>query len=149
MKTPILTLIATLALALPAYTGNNHSHEKKVAGPNGGRIMKSIVPQAEFFVTSDRKVQITFLSEDGKAIAPAAQSVTVTAGERSAPTKLTFVKSGDTLISEQPLPDGNDFPTVVQIKVTPEAKAVAVKFNLNLSECPGCKLKEYACICSH
>jgi len=144
MKTPILTLIAILALAtvLPA-------HEKHEAGPNGGRILTKVEPHAEFFVMADRKVQITFLSEDGKAIAPAAQSVTVTAGDRSAPTKLTFVKSGDVLISEQPLPGGNDFPTVVQIKDTPEAKAVAEKFNLNLSECPGCKLKEYACTCAH
>jgi len=149
MKTPIVTLIATLALALPAYSGDNHSHEKREAGPNGGRILKTIVPHAEFFVTNDRKVQITFLGEDGKAIAPAAQIVMVTAGERSAPTKLTFVKSGDALISEQTLPEGNDFPTVVQIKVTPDAKAAVAKFNLNLSVCPECKLGEYACICSH
>jgi len=37
----------------------------------------------------------------------------------------------------------------VQIKLTPEAKTVVEKFNLNLSECPGCKLKEYACTCEH
>lgn len=149
MKTPILTLIATLALTIPAFAADDHKHEIKEAGPNGGKILTAIEPHAEFFVTPDRKVQITFLGENGKAIAPAAQIVTVTAGERSAPTKLSFAKSGDVLLSEQALPAGNDFPTVVQIKVTPEAKATVEKFNLNLSKCPECKLVEYACTCSH
>jgi len=149
MKTPVLTLIAPLALSIPAFAAGDHKHEKKEAGPNGGKILTAVKPHAEFFVTADRKVQITFLGEDGKAIAPAAQTVIVTAGERSAPTKLTFAKSGNVLISEQTLPEGNGFPAVVQIKVTPDSKAVAEKFNLNLSECPGCKLKEYACTCGH
>jgi hypothetical protein len=149
MKTSILTFITAVALALPALAAEDHTHEKQEAGPNGGRVLTAIQPHAEFFVTADRTVQITFLDERGKAIAPAAQAVTVTAGERSAPTKLTFIKSGEVLVSEQPLPGGNDFPTVVQIKDTPEAKAVVEKFNLNLSPCPGCKLAEYACICSH
>jgi hypothetical protein len=149
MKISILTFITAMVLALPALGAEDHTHEKKEAGPNGGRVLTAIHPHAEFFVTADRKVRITFLGEDGKAIAPAAQTVTVTAGERSAPTKLTFIKSGEALVSEQPLPGGKDFPTVVQIKDTPEAKAVAEKFNLNLSPCPGCKLAEYACICSH
>jgi len=144
MKTPILILITTLAFATALPAGEKHA-----AGPNGGKILTAVEPHAEFFVTADRKVQITFLGEDDKAIALAAQTVTVTAGERSAPTKLTFTKSGDTLLSDQALPAGNVFPAVVQIKLTPEAKTVVEKFNLNLSECPGCKLKEYACTCEH
>jgi hypothetical protein len=149
MKTPILTLIATLTLTLPILAAGGHDHEKKEAGPNGGKILTSVEPRAEFFVTSDRKVQITFLGKDGKAIAPDAQTVTVTAGERSAPTKLTFVKSGNVLVSKQALPEGDGFPTVVQIKVTPDAKTVVEKFNLSLANCPGCLLAEYACVCSH
>lgn len=151
MKTKILTTLATLLLALPAFAadGHGHSHAKKEAGPNGGRILTAIEPHAEFFVTADRKVQITFLGDNGKAIAPSGQVVTVTAGERSAPTKLTFVSSGNVLISENPLPAGNLLPAVVQIKATPEAKAVVEKFNLNLAKCSECGLAEYACTCSH
>ncbi|HEY5894629.1 MAG TPA: hypothetical protein VIT91_15515 [Chthoniobacterales bacterium] len=149
MKATILALLSALVLAIPAFATGDHSHEKKKAGPNGGRIIKVVEPNAEFFVAADRKVQITFLGTDGKAIAPAAQIVTVTAGDRSAPVKLTFIKSGDVLISEQALPEGDGFPTVVQIKATPEAKAAVEKFNLSLSKCPECKLDEYACICAH
>ena len=44
---------------------SDHKHEAKVAGPNGGRIIATVTPRAEFFVTADRKVQITFLDQAG------------------------------------------------------------------------------------
>ena len=150
MKTTrILPLAIAILSALTLHAGTNHSHEKKVAGPNGGRILTSIEPHAEFLVTADRKVQITFVDDALKPIAPAAQVVTVTTGERSAPVKMSFAKTGDTLVSEQTVPEGNNFPVVVQIKTTPDAKASVEKFTLNLSNCPDCKYAEYACTCSH
>jgi len=139
MKKPLL--LATLLLTATLHAG------EKSAGPNGGRILPG--PKAEFFVTAGRKVQITFLDADGKPTPPSGQTVIVIAGERSAPTKLTFVSSGEALVSEQPLPEGPSFPAVVQIKPSPDAPAVTEKFNLNLAACPACKLGEYACICSH
>ena len=69
MKTQILTIITSLILALPAFAAEDHDHAKKEAGPNGGKVLTTIEPHAEFFVTTDRKVQITFLNKDGKAIA--------------------------------------------------------------------------------
>lgn len=150
MKTKhILPLAIALLTSLTVYAGKDHSHEKKVAGPNGGRILSSIEPHAEFFVTADRKVQITFVNDDFQAIAPTGQVVAVTTGERSAPVKMSFAKTGNVLLSEQTVPEGNNFPVVVQIKTSPDAKATVEKFTLNLSNCPDCKLAEYACICSH
>jgi len=150
MKTKrILPLAIAILSALTLHAEPNHSHEKKEAGPNGGRILTSIEPRAEFFVTADRKVQITFVDDNGKAIAPAEQIVTVTTGERSAPVKMTFAKNETALLSEQTVPEGNNFPVVVQIKTSPDAKAIVEKFTLNLSICPDCKYAEYACICSH
>ncbi len=150
MKT---TLILPLAIAilssLTLHAGKNHSHEKKVAGPNGGRLLVSMEPHAEFLVTADRKVQITFVDDALKPLAPAAQVVTVTTGERSAPVKLSFAKTDNALLSEQTVPEGNNFPVVVQIKTSADAKAIVEKFTLNLSNCPDCKYAEYACICSH
>jgi hypothetical protein len=149
IKSIVLSFITVLALAVTASATGDHSHEKKTAGPNGGRVLTKIEPHAEFFITIERKVQITFLGDDGKAIAPAAQVVTVTAGVRTAPTKLSFVKSGDVLISDGPLPEGGNFPAVVQIKSTPDAKAVVEKFTVDFSKCGGCGYAEYACICGH
>ncbi|HEX2852005.1 MAG TPA: hypothetical protein VHO24_02115 [Opitutaceae bacterium] len=128
---------------------NEHRHEKKIAGPNGGRILTGLEPRAEFFVTATRKVQITFLDKDGKAVAPAAQVVTVTAGNRAAPTTLTFSKSGNVLLSNAALPAGNEIPTVVQIQPAAGSETTTHKFNTDLSKCGECKNAEYACVCGH
>lgn len=149
MKIHILGLAAALLTSLTLQAGDGLEHAKKEAGPNGGRIITTVEPRAEFFVTPDRKVQITFLSEDGKPIAPTEQIIAVTTGERSAPVKMTFTKTETAFVSEQPVPEGNNFPLVLQIKPTPDAKAVVEKFTLNLSVCPECKLAEYACTCAH
>ena len=148
MKTKItLCLLALAVTGLGLATAQ--AAEKKVAGPNGGRILTKLDPRAEFFVLPDRKVQITFLNQAGKAIAPAEQTVTVTAGERSAPRTLTFAKSGNTLVSNGPLPAGDSVPTVVQIKPTATGSTVTERFNVDVSKCGECKLAEYACICGH
>jgi hypothetical protein len=153
---PLLFLVASVAFAIAIVPvmaedkhDHGHDHAKKESGPNGGRILTSIEPHAEFLVTEDRKVKITFLDETNKAVPAGDQVVNVTAGERANPTKLTFAKSGDVLVSEQVLPEGNDYPTVVQIKASPDAKPAVEKFNLNMSKCPECDALEYACTCSH
>lgn len=149
MKTHLL-LAALLTLATPVFAGDDHGHSHaKEAGPNQGRLLTAIDPHAEFLVTPERKIRITFLDAANKPTAPAAQTVTVITGERSAPTRLTFVREGDALVSEQPLPAGENLPAVVQIKVTPDEKTAVEKFHVNLSTCPGCQLPEYACTCAH
>lgn len=152
LKSIALLLLGTFTLCQPlfvAQAGPAHSHTKKASGPNGGRLLTKIEPRAEFFVTAERKVQITFVDARGTAIAPDTQIVTAIAGDRAAPTKLSFVKTGNVLVSDVALPAGNDFPTVVQIKLTPESKAVVERFNLNMSVCSDCSKPEYACICGH
>ena len=148
-KNIVVGLLALLAVGLSIPTLQAHNEKKKVAGPNGGRIITTVEPRAEFFVMPDRKVQITFLDKAGKAVPSADQVVTVTAGERMSPTTLTFSKTGNTLVSNAALPKGGEVPTVVQIKPTPGAKTVTEKFNVDLSKCGECKLAEYACICAH
>jgi hypothetical protein len=155
IKSIVSTVLAACAFSFAAFAAekphnpDDHTHEKKVAGPNRGRVLTGLDPRAEFFVTADRKVQITFLDKDGKPVAPKAQVVTVTAGNRAAPTTLTFAKSGNVLVSNAALPAGNGFPTVVQIVPTPGAETVVHKFNTDLSKCGACKNAEYACVCDH
>ncbi len=147
MKNQLLRLLAVAALVFSAPLAS--AHETIQAGPNGGRLLTKIKPRAEFLLTAERKVQITFVGEDGNPIAPAEQVVTVTTGDRAAPTKLSFSKTVTGLLSDAAVPAGNNFPTVVQIKANPEAKAAVARFNLNTAICPGCKNPEYVCICGH
>jgi hypothetical protein len=151
MKTKLLSLslllLAGLAVTNAADGGKPDPTRK--AGPNGGRVIQKAEPRAEFLVNKDSKIEIRFVDADNKVVAPGTQVVTVTLGDRSAPTKLVFSKDGDKLISDKAIPSGSDLPTVVQIKANADAKAVNEKFNLNLDKCPTCKHQEYACICGH
>lgn len=143
MKTRI-TAIAALVASLTFATA-----AEKIKAPNGGRIIDSVEPHAEFLITKDKKVEVRFLDDAGKVVAPAAQTVTVTMGDRSAPTKLAFTKDGDKLVSDKVIPEGKELPVVLQFKTTPDAKTVTEKFNLNLASCPTCEHAEYACTCEH
>ncbi|MGJ8641856.1 MAG: hypothetical protein ACSHX9_00480 [Luteolibacter sp.] len=137
------------------HEGHDHAehaeegHEEAKAGPNGGKVIHEVEPHLEFFVTEDRKVRITALDEGGKAAPIGEQSVSIIAGDRSNPTRMAFAKEGEVLVSDKAFPEGNDFPVVVQIKTTPDAKTVIEKFNLNLMDCPTCEHQEYACTCDH
>lgn len=145
LKSLLFAAAALLTAILPVSA---HDKDAKV-GPTGGKLLTESEPHAEFLVNKEKKVEIRFIGEDGKVVAPGTQVVTATLGERSKPTKLTFTKDGDKLISDKPVPEGNDYPTVVQIKADAKAKAVNAKFNLNLSQCPTCDHPEYACTCAH
>ncbi|MFD2256519.1 hypothetical protein ACFSSA_07520 [Luteolibacter algae] len=160
MKTKNSIALAAIAIAfLPVVNAEEsspaghdhaqHADHENTAGPNGGRIIHSVEPHAEFLVTAERKIQITFLGEDGKAIPAGAQSITAIGGDRSSPTRMTFEKSDDFFISDKALPEGNDIPIVLMIKLSPEAKTVTEKFNINLAQCPTCQHQEYACTCPH
>jgi hypothetical protein len=143
-KLTLLTALAAVSVS-PAF-----AHEdKKVAGPNGGRILKSVTPHVEFFVTKDRKVQFTFLNAANQPVAPAGQSVVVTTGDRAKPTVLAFSRQGNALVSDAALPAGNNLPVVIELKPAPDATPVIEKFNINLSTCGECKHAEYACTCGH
>lgn len=146
MKKSVSSLLLLLLVGSASLA---NAHEDKIAGPNGGRLLTVIEPHAEFFVTSDRKVQITFVDDQLATTTPAQQTVIVTAGDRSNPTTLNFTRHGNVLLSDGQLPDGNNFPTVVQIKVTPDAKTTVARFNLNTITCSECSYSEYACICDH
>lgn len=149
MKKTIASLFVILSLAFNSSAADKHDHEHAKAGPTGGKLITKVEPHAEFFVTTAKKIEIRFVNEDNKVVSPGDQVVTVTMGDRGNPTKLTFAKDGDKLISDKAIPEGNELPTVVQIKAKPGEKAVTEKFNLNLSECPECKHPEYACTCAH
>lgn len=134
-----------------AETGHNHAdghaHAKKSAGPNGGRLITSVEPHAEFFVTPERTVQITFIDEQGKAVAPAAQSVTLTTGTRAAPQRIGFSVQEGVLVSGSALPAGDNLSGVLQIRPAAGEKVVTERFQINLAQCPTCNYAEYACIC--
>jgi hypothetical protein len=150
MKTTIQLTIALFALfASPlAYSAEEHDHdhakeekhvheENVTKGPNGGHVIESKAGFSfEVTVDKDRKARVVFLDRKNKMIALSAQRVTGIAGERSAPTKLTFAKGvdkdADVLISDVALPAGAHVPLILSIKTAPDAKTVVERFELHL-----------------
>ena len=148
MKLPSIVFALIASLVAPAHA-HGSATEKRIAGPNGGRVITKVTPHVEFLVMSDRKVKLTFLDDAGKPVEPAAQTATLTGGDRANPTKLAFAKEGGALVSDKALPEGASVPAVLQIKVTPDAPVVSEKITVNMAKCPECKLSEYACTCGH
>lgn len=160
MKSSILLRLLALVLACSAPVfaapGHDHPHEHapKIAGPNKGRILAQLEPHAEFFVTAERKVRLTFVDDSGKPIAiPEGFTATLATGDRSAPTILQFAKEGEgaaaTLLSTTALPEGATMPAILRAKREAGAQSVTIRFQLNLARCGECERAEYACACAH
>ena len=155
MKTKHLTLKLILAglliFLIPTLHADREDNDQEtiVAGPNGGRIIHAVEPYFEFFVRDDRKIQITFLNDQNRPIAPAVQIISAIAGDRMEPTHLTFARHDDSLLSTSALPAGSNVPIILTIKNTAEAKAVRERFMVNFSNCSSCSYTEYACVCGH
>lgn len=128
---------------------DEHDHDEAEAGPNGGRLITSVEPHLEFFVTKEGFVQITFLNEASEIVAPKEQALSLIGGDRQNPVRLRFEQKGKVLISTEALPEGNNLPIILSIKSNKISKTVRERFNLNLSQCPTCDYKEYACTCAH
>jgi hypothetical protein len=140
--------LKSIAFAVTALCATLSLHaEKIVAGPKGGRLLESEPNKAEFFVTADRKVEITFYDASLKPTDPGAQVVAATAEPSSGKTKLEFEKTATGFISKTALPAGDPYRVVVQTRASADAKPKNFRVDLNLANCGGCQKAEYACIC--
>lgn len=151
MKPTTALLLALFASPLAIAAGDHdHDHGKEskkehadhddhhaAKGPNGGHVVESKVGfSLEVTVDKARIARIVFLDKNHKAVALAGQSVTGIAGERSAPTKLTFTKGKDAdanvLIADKPLPAGAHVPMILTIQTSADAKATTERFEMHL-----------------
>ncbi len=137
-----LLFIAAAVTALPLAA-------KPAAGPKGGRLLESSPLKAEFFVTKDRKVEVSFYDAALKPVAPGTQLVAVTAEPASGRAALELEKTATGFVSKASLPAGEPYRIVVQVRATPDAKPQNFRLELNLAICGECQRAEYACTCEH
>lgn len=143
MKTKSLLLAAAVL-----FTAGLLHAEKAVAGPKGGRVLEAEPHHAEFFVTPDRHVEITFLDAALKPVAPGAQVVSVIAEPTSGKITVDLEKTATGFVSKTVLPEGAPYRVVVQTRATPDAKPKNFRIDLNLATCGECQKAEYACTCA-
>ena len=144
MKT--IRQLLTTALII-AITGHAFAATTVKAGPRKGRILEVENQQAEFFIEPDRSISIAFYDAMMKAQPAAAQVITATAEAPTGKVKMEFEKKADLLVSKTPLPAGEHYTIVVQVKTTADAKPKNFRIPLDLNICKGCTNPEYACIC--
>jgi hypothetical protein len=145
-KQHIIAITIGLSLAIGVVTAQA---EPTRVGPNGGRILTSIQPQAEFFVTADRYVQITFLDDKGAIVPPSEQTASLLGGDRSNPIRLSFISTEGILRSTEPLPELSNMPIILTIQSASDTESIRERFYLNQHICSGCGYEEYACTCGH
>jgi hypothetical protein len=145
MKHIILALIATCTLSV-AIAADSHDH-KPAAGPNGGRVIEIDGGHAEFFVQPDKKVRITILDEENKAVAPAEQKVSLIAETPTGKAKLAFAVADGAFVSDAAIP-GGEYRVVLQIRANADAKPQNTRIDYNPTICGECKHPEYACTCT-
>ena len=136
-----------LAAAALCSVVSLNAAEKIVAGPKGGRLLEVEPQKAEFFVNKDRKVEVTFYDAALKPVAPADQVVTVPAEPKSGKAALEMEKSPPGFVSKAPLPAGEPYRVVVQVREKADAKPKNFRIDLDLAPCGECKHPEYACTC--
>ncbi|GAA5117490.1 hypothetical protein JIN84_17285 [Luteolibacter yonseiensis] len=144
MKTLKTILSAALFLAC---AGSALADAAVKAGPRKGRVLELEKQNAEFFVEKDRTVSIAFYDADLKPQSLSAQTVTATAEAPSGKVKVEFEKKGELFVSRTPLPEGEHYTVVVQVKTAADAKSKNFRIPLDLSVCKKCSNAEYACIC--
>lgn len=136
----ILTSFALLATAA-AFAA------KPIPGPKGGKIVTSEAPHVEFVVEKDRTVTVSFYDKDLKPVAPSGQMVSAVAEAKSGKVNLAFAPKDGALVSSAPLPEGDGYRIVVQVRETAQAKPKNYRVEFHDEVCGECKLAEYACIC--
>ena len=120
---------------------------KPLAGPKSGRILTSEAPHVAFLVQPDRTVLVSFYDKDLKPVAPASQVVTATAEAKTGKVGLSFTAKEGALVSSAPLPEGDGYRIVVQVRDSAQAKPKNYRLEFHAEVCGECKRAEYACIC--
>ncbi|MBL9219395.1 MAG: hypothetical protein JNG82_12955 [Opitutaceae bacterium] len=136
----VLTSFALLASAVALVA-------KPIPGPKGGRILTTEAPHVEFFVQKDRTVAVSFYDKDLKPVVASGQVVNATAEAKTGKVKLEFTAKDGALISTAPMPEGDDYTVVVQVRETAGAKPKNYRVLFHDEVCGECKHAEYACIC--
>ena len=141
MKTKLITLLL--------LTASLHAHERITLGPKGGRLIaidSITTPNAEFNVTTDNRFQIGFLDKDRKPLPVGERKLTVTAGDRSDPKKLTTEIKDDVFLTEA-APAGKDYYVIMHLRESGATKGKTFRLHYNQAMCGECNKAEWLCEC--
>lgn len=144
MKNTLIATLLTLAtLTSPAWTAENQ------AGPKGGKLFPLSDGFLEFFVRSDRTAEVVVYDASRQQVPVGDRELSITAGSRENPQKLTVTKTEAAFVTSDTLPAGDGYPIVLQLRESANSKTQTFRIRYLEEICAGCNLPEYACICHH
>jgi len=120
---------------------------KPLPGPKGGKIVTTDSPHVELFVAPDRTVVVSFYDNDLKPVAPGGQIVSAVAEAKEGKANLSFSAKDGSLVSTAPLPKGDGYRIVLQVRDSAAAKPKNYRVEFHDEVCGECKRAEYACMC--
>lgn len=138
-----------LAMGLSLLMFTSIAFAETKAGPRGGKLLENEAPKAELLIEKDRTASIAFYDDAGKQVPVTNQVVTATAEAPSGKAKIEFEKKGDLLVTKSPLPEGEGYNVVLQIRKDQAAKPQNFRVSYNMHICGECNHPEYACTCDH
>lgn len=147
MKQLIKLTLGLILLATSANAADGHGHDKIIPGPKGGKIVEVGDGHLEFFVQPDKKVSVTFYDKDLKVAPVGDQTVSAVAEAPAGKAKLAFEKTGDSLVSSSPLPEGDGYRVVLQVRANADSKPQNIRIEYHAEVCEKCKRADYACTC--
>lgn len=136
-----------LALLVAALLSTATLVAKPIPGPKGGRLLTTAAPHTEFFVDADRHVVLTFYTTELQPTPLSGQVATATVEAPSGKTRLEFAAQEGVLVSTTPLPAGDGYRVVVQLKADAAAKPANYRLEYHAEVCAECHRAEYACTC--
>ncbi|HEY1083574.1 MAG TPA: hypothetical protein VGE29_15040 [Prosthecobacter sp.] len=125
------TMKTKLVAALALLTAFATAHEAVTIGPNGGRVIyvdSTVTPNVEVLVNKEGRAEITLLDKDRQPIANGTQTLSVTAGPRTALKKLSTEKQGAKFLTDK-VPDGAPYTIAIQVKEATDAKPITLRLN--------------------
>jgi hypothetical protein len=144
MNRILVLLTTTLLLGLRLL-----AHSDAEIGPNGGRIVEFSQNESLHgeVTLKDGFFHVALLDHQMKPVAIGTQVLNVAGGDRKAPQKPTVtVKDGHFVF---PVLKGDEYPLVLQLRPTANAKPITARFTYDSAVCGKCKQQEWLCGCKH
>lgn len=120
-----------------------------LTGARGGKLLDNEPPRAELLIESDGQASVAFYDQSGKQVAPAGQSVVAMAEAPEGKVRIEFEQKGDLLAAKNPLPAGENYTVVLQLRKDTAAKPQNFRVKYDMHICGECNHPEYACTCQH
>ncbi|MEO0453569.1 MAG: hypothetical protein AAFY98_05470 [Verrucomicrobiota bacterium] len=149
MKTYSIISLLSLVICITSLIAP-HADAAEPKAPHGGKLIPIEGGHIEVVIIKDGKVTIHRYDAKLQAIEAEIDFLQLIAQTSDGAVNLEFAKQegkGSLYQSAQTLPEGDGYPLVLRVRLTPDSQFQNTRFVYKTYICGGCDLQEYACTC--